>query len=404
MIVRQWGLIAACLTCWLLAGCEIRQGSLEQAKKGAPPPPAVAPVTTASATPPPPPPPAPAAKAAEPAKATESAKSDSETKADAKEPTSTEGAADALLGASRAALDQAALTAGGAKRRAEAEAFRAAQTERRNGWLTAAMSHQRHLAGQVTNHDALRAATHLALLGTALEAIRANLASEPAWDEVNYALGALYSVTDATTEAAAVKTAQEHLRRALEMLPQPTAKSDSALPAAGAKEPASSLTEADPAASDAGAMPAVSLTDPAGMAAQVAIVSDLLGRNALQARKRLQELVIALSDTTALEAMDLLEVSRRWLADALGRGNWASAKRNNDRLAASLTELAKVIAPPAAAATAQSAPPPAESSTPAEGAAPAGGSAKSAPPAAESASTGSATPPTPAAKQKSGHS
>lgn len=324
---RRW---MALVICVLLAGCELVK----------PEPPAPAP---------PPPPPAPVAEpVAEPEPEPEATAA----------PTSTEAAADALLAASELAAGDAAENSVGAQRRAEAEAERARRTARRAQWLATAQAHQRHLAGQVTNRDAAAATTHLALLGAALEALRANLRTEPAFDQLSAALGALYSVTDAASEAAAIDRARELLREAADMLPPGAPVPAASLPPAGAPEPTTSLTAPDSAAATPAADTApVSLADQPALARRVAAVLGLLDSNALGARRTLQELVLALNDTTLLEALDLVDVSRRWLADSLGRGNWTGAQRNSDRLGASLAEVDRVLtAQTAAPAPAQAAP------------------------------------------------
>jgi hypothetical protein len=396
---------AAVLTaCTLLAGCRVvdekldKAGPLPAAAPAATPTPAAAPVATPMAQPAVPVPAAPAQvapKASEPAakaeptvetKPAEPAKAETVAKA----PVSLDEAEKTLREAGAAALKLAAQTVAATQMRAAADVQRKDWQERRLAFIEAARAHQRYLTARLAAKEPAVCLTHLALLAGSLEGVRRNLGGEPALDQLQLAVAALYSLTnEAGSEEAVVKTASERLATALDLLP-PAAKSADAGAPAGDGSGGNGLSEpTSPAEAPAAvARPA----DAAALATQVQAIADLLPKDHRQGRARLQALLLVASDTAAIEQLDLIEVSRKWLLDAIGRGDWDAAGRNATRLGAELDELAKLLTPPAPAAAPASAPAAGEGSQATQAGSNAGGQA------ATKAETPKAAPKAPPAK------
>lgn len=413
--MRFWHgrLMVGLLTCALLPGCRIVEGPLakpdkpaakpaESAKpapskaepkaepkaetKAAPEPksaPAPAPATAPTAAPTA----APAAEAKSPAEPTAESKPAVETKAaDAGKTVESTYESDlieaTLCESTGKALAEAVVTAATAVRRQAAEEARKAVAEKRALFLESARFHLDRLAALVKTHDFGSAQIHLALFGDNLEGLRRNLGVDPAFEELQFAAAALYNVTkEAGSEEAAVKSALDHLTNALALLPEPNAKGPDALPTAPAAAEPGSLAEADPAATKGDAKAELSLARPAELAAAVKATKELLDKHHANGRVRLRDLVAALTDTSALEQLDLMEVSLRWLGDALARQSAAGALRNVERLQQHQLDELAALCNPAPAAAETPAPPKAE--TKAEGPSEAAPAAAAPAPAAE---------------------
>jgi hypothetical protein len=361
---RRSGLMAALMACLALAGCRVMEEKLAKVG-GQPVATPTKPALVATPAPAPAPTPAPAAEApkvvepekkaeAAPAKAVETKPVAEEAKAAPSKPPLSPEAADAdLRAASAGALQAAAQAMVSAQRRAAAEALRADWIQRRAAFAEAARDHARYLAARIAGRNQARALKHLALLAGTLDGVRRNLGGEPADDQLELAVAALHGYTqEAGSEDAAVKQAIAHLKLALDLLPLPAEAKPAAAGALAAadEKPAASLNEED--ASTAAAAPAPAVVAPASAAAlavEVQATLDLLGKDKVEGRRRLVELVLVMRDTAAEEQLDLLDVTRKWLLDALGRGDWAAADRNVKRLGAQLDELAKLVAAPAPA-------------------------------------------------------
>lgn len=255
----------------------------------------------------------------------------------------------AVRDAAKDTLQEVVAASQRARERAEAEAQVEAQRARAQAYARSAQFHVKYLQVRIDQQDADKADVQLALLQYALAGVRRNLPRHPAVDELAFALGALYDVQQVSADQArVVATAQIHLRRALELLPDP------APPAAAPEKLAPEQSEATPRSEqDMTNEPAKATGDLAPLARQVADIAALFERGQNRSgRDALRDLLLALSDDQLEVQLDLVDAGRRSVAEAVARRAWRAAAWGLSRLSKDLDEVIGQLGEPKATAAA----------------------------------------------------